>query len=129
MAAASAAGCALRVLNPITGATHLCHHPVFGNFTGTTLTDAAQLLATVPVGTSSMTRVPLVVDWLGVRVPRGAFCHVSYVRQRIAHSMRSQLCDLLQWASEAEGALPLPLPMPQASEEYFEYSARPSSPP
>lgn len=65
-------------------------------------------------------RVKVVVDWLGVRVPRDEYCHVSYARQRTAHAIRAHLCDLLKWATEAS-VFPLPLPLPAAAEEYFEY--------
>jgi hypothetical protein len=112
------------VLNPVIGILPAtCHHPIFDQFTRTTLKGASELFTAALDGQSP---VPVVVDWLGVKVQRQAYCHVSYVRQRVAHALRAQLCDLLSFATadanpRSRQMFPLPLPLPTASEEYFEY--------
>ena len=121
-------GCS-RVHNPIVGLTPFCHNPVFSNFTQFILENASQLawsdgkynVRNARPGRASFTSASVVVDWLGVRAPRAAYCHDSYYRQRVAHALRSQLCDFLEWTTERPDLLPLPLPLPVASEEYFEY--------
>ena len=141
----AASGC----VNAITGAVTE-HHAVFTNYTALTLIDDHPLdlwhaikhpLKLDPVSAAQApetTHNPsagfqrwlsmasrqrdrrLVVDWLGIRVPRSIYCHMSYYRQRWAHALRAQLCDLTLWAAETE-SYPLPLPLPYAGEEYFEY--------
>ena len=113
-------------MNPIVGAA-ACHHPVFSNFTPLTLSDDTHLQRLRPRDEKHPNRpVNVIVDWLGLVVPEGTYCHVSYYRQRWAHALRAQLCDLHRWASsyqsDAPNTLyPLQLPLPIASEEYFEY--------
>ena len=109
-------------VNAITG-METTHHAVFTNFSALTLADQYQLTldqADLSSQTSFRRGDRLVIDWLGVRVPRKLFCHISYYRQRLAHAFRSQLCDLLTWATDT-ASFPVTLPMPTASEEYFEY--------
>lgn len=110
--------------NAIVGLLSLPHHPVFTNFTARHLLDASELILPPPleVVMPMYGRPPqeVVIDWLGVRVPRELYCHISYYRQRIAHAMRVQLCDLLRWAAGNKNAFPLSLPLPVVAEEYFE---------
>lgn len=127
--------CAVAI-NPVMGSTGLCHHPVFRHFTPLILDNASQLQVALPRSAANTAKklrrslphdpkMEVVIDWLGVRVPRQEYCHISYYRQRWPHALRAQLCDLLKWAQESsyfpqhDGKLPLPLPA--VSEEYFEY--------
>ena len=99
-------------LNPIMGPSHrLCHHPVFSNFT------AHRLRSVEDVPYQAM------IDWLGVVVDSADYCHTSYYRQRVAHTIRVQNCEMLHWVSmrPADVSWPLALPLPLVSEEYFEY--------
>lgn len=93
-----------------------CHEAVFGNFTSALIGSLGEL--TDPIGGQ-----PLVIDWLGVRYEREVYCHMSYYRQRVAHALRVEVCDLLEWLRlrPSSHSLPLRLPLPLISEEYFEY--------
>ena len=92
-----------------------CHEDAFSFFSPTILKAPEDLV-------DGATGKKLVVDWLGVRVERDLYCHTSYYRQRVAHAIRAEICDLEAWlAIRPAGAFPQPLPLPLVAEEYFEY--------
>ena len=64
-----------------------------------------------------------IIDWLGAVIAIEDYCHISYYRQRVAHTIRVQNCEYLHWISmrPADVRWPLTLPLPLVSEEYFEY--------
>ena len=103
-------------INAIVGRAQLfCHEPVFGNFTTAKVQQAADLF-------DAKTGKPVVIDWLNVRYDREIYCHASYYRQRVAHALRAEICDLENWAVlRPAHTFPLTIPLPLISEEYWEY--------
>eukprot|EP00444_Apocalathium_aciculiferum_P060883 CAMPEP_0183594438 /NCGR_PEP_ID=MMETSP0371-20130417/171677_1 /TAXON_ID=268820 /ORGANISM="Peridinium aciculiferum, Strain PAER-2" /LENGTH=109 /DNA_ID=CAMNT_0025806151 /DNA_START=1 /DNA_END=327 /DNA_ORIENTATION=+ len=64
----------------------------------------------------------LMVDFMGMVIPKLLFCNEAYMGQTMAHALRVRQCNIYDKVAAIQPTPKIQLRWPVISEEYFEYA-------